>query len=67
MSPAEAVLPTSACTVSGPITTRFASDFWGQPDAYPPFVQLQVSAGGGTYAGVFQDNHVGPKAIHLLY
>ena len=65
--PAQAVLPTSACTVSGPLTARFASDFWGQPSFFPPFVQFQVSAGGGTYAGVFQDNHVGPNSIHLLY
>lgn len=53
--PAAAVLPTSACTISGPLTARFASTGWGDP-INPSFVQFQVNSGGGTYAGVFQQS-----------
>ena len=57
-SPASAVLPTSACTITGPLTPRYPADYWGQQaGADAPFVQFQVSAGGATYAGVFQSTY----------
>lgn len=64
-SPAEAVLPASACTVSGPLTPRFASTMWGGP-ILPSYVQFQAGSGGGSYAGVAQLETPGTAAQGYL-
>ena len=53
-APAPALLPPSACTISGPLAPRFPTpvDPAYPPNKIPNFVQYQATNGSGTYAGV---------------
>ncbi len=52
--PASAVLPSTACKISGPMAWRFPApaDPHAEPGEIRAFVQYQATNGGGTYAGV---------------